>query len=116
MLFIFEFFAVTFLIMSIFMGAGLLLLAYFGLAPMPIWMKEYITRPKVTWINSDVRSSSPAVWSTPAYSVGLTLATIIIGYVGSSSIEMRHSFRERETRDVQNFQRAIPSSSNFLME
>lgn len=37
-------FLVIFVTMFLFIGTGLLILAYFNLAPMPVWMKKWLKR------------------------------------------------------------------------
>lgn len=124
MIFIFEFFSVAFLLMSIFVGAGLVILAYFGLAPRPVWMQKHINKqaraevlPSVTWLQIDVKASSKGAWAAPAYSVGVTLATLVIGLVTSTSIEQRLSIRVRETVETHDSQKlCLPPSYIFLNE
>lgn len=57
MLFIFEFFAVVFVLMSIVMGIGLVVLAYFGLAPMPLWLGRYISQQSTVKVATAVITS-----------------------------------------------------------
>ncbi|KXS30654.1 MAG: hypothetical protein AWT59_3219 [Candidatus Gallionella acididurans] len=129
MFFLIELFTVAFVMMSVFIGIGLIILAYFGRAPMPIWMQKYIrkqptaktlpieSQPQLMWLTDIVKEYSIGVWAPSQNSLTIAgVATMVVALVTTTQFQMRATVRVRGTVEVHRNQETTHAMQCIFLE